>query len=235
MKKVTERQDIRSGLYPGNLQSSEPYFFDEMLYNNTIELHNRALNYYSGLVSSYATLKLGEINIDILRRIASGDLAEIESKVYSKIQENIYNLKKLNIEDEIMLNNLSTGMDAPLLAFKESVRINTEHLQRVQTSQPGTPLDISSYTLFNGSLIFGDLEKQHIKEKFCTTYIDTEQKQKFVGIAENILNEINELKFILLKNGLKTVIGYHGAFQLEESGEQQIINFNKSIIQQIKN
>lgn len=240
-RKENFRPSHNSGLksvqtsYPNRNQepaNQEPYFVNETLHQNLCEIHNRALTFYRGLCDSYSTLKLGPITIEVLRRITDNDLAEIEQKVYSDIEGT---LAKLKIENEILLNNLSTGMDEPLNKFKKSVEINLAHLQRVRQSQPELTLDISNYSIVNGEILFSDLNKQRIREKYCVIYIDNPQKAHFVEVAENIMKGLIELKAILARNNIKSLFGYAQTFEILEDAQNQTIHYNKDILKQINN
>lgn len=209
----------------------EPYSVNEYLYGNLIELHNRALGYYSRIATGYQGLKLGDLNIEILQKIASGDLGEIEKQFFDNIESNI---ECLGVTNELIKQNMRQGTEVPWEQFKESVRVNMANINRVTQSMPGVPLDINNYTLDNGVLKFTIEDKEKLKQRYCTTYLDSPAKQEFAKLCEDILKQLDELKVILARNGIKSTFGYNQVFEILESAVEQKVHFNKDIIKHIR-
>jgi len=232
----SETKNIRSGLVTNNLTSKpadqEPYFTNEFLYRNIQDIHNLALKYYSAMAAGYLSLKIGDITMQILQKIVSNDLAEIEQKFYADIEKNI---ERLGIKNELVRQNMRSGTDLPLLQFKQLVETNRGHISRVMQSQPGTPLDVANYSLKDNVLSLTDEDKQRIKLRYCTVFVDSPAKQNFVNIAENIVKELEELKVILIRNGIKQTFGYNQVFEIQESAIEQRLYFNKGILKEINN
>lgn len=210
----------------------EPYSVNSYLYSNLIEIHNRALGYFAGFATGYQALKIGNVSMDILQRISNNDLADIEKIYFDRIEANIERLGQTN---EIIKENMRRGTEVPWNQFKQSVENNINNLQRVRQSQPdiADQLDISNYSLDNGVLKFTAEDKEKLRQRYCTVYLDTPAKKEFAKLCEDILKQLDELNIILVRNGMKSVFGYKNVFEIHESAEAQTIFFNKDFLKHI--
>jgi len=226
---LTSKKEIYFG--PKEQKEKKPYYVDEYLLKRLISIHSLALSYYDAMAQSFKGLKFEDINMEILQRLQDNDLSDFKQQFFAHIESE---LDKAGIRNELMRAKLREGTDAPWNEFAKSIQTNCEHVQRVRTMQPDARLDLNNYSVKNGSVVFSDTDKERMKAKQATVYLDSQAKQQFIMLTETILKDLNKLQVILQRNGMKSIFGRGRVFEIQESAQEQKIYFNKTIVNKIQ-
>ncbi|MEI6049108.1 MAG: hypothetical protein WCS03_09445 [Bacteroidota bacterium] len=229
-----EKQNISKTIIEAVKQFEPPYFVNNYLLKQICSLHTISLPCFSGIASDFKLLNFGNITIEDFENILGSNFKDIEQRFYGEIRKNI---ARLGIENETICNNLIAGTEAPLLEFKNRTLKNLEDINYNRRPTPDNVhnyLSIQNYTLIDGDVLFTDLDKQRIQEKYCTINLDTPIKSQVVKITDEILKGVDELKIILSRNNIRTIFGYGEVFEIcdidGENGIEQTVFFNRQIL-----
>ena len=216
------------------LHDTEPeaYFTDEHLFTEMVGVHNIALKHFQGFANDYQCLGFGPANLEIVQRISSGDLAEIEKRFYNDVE---VNLAKLGMTNQNVLDKLRNGTDTPLLKFKQNTASNIESIERIKKMfSPNIRLSVANYSFTkDGNILFSEADTLKMKKEHCQTFVNNSVQKEFIGLVESTLQQLTEIKSILNRNGLRYMWGYNNLFSIEENGQEQTLVYNKKIITNI--
>ncbi|MCK9282319.1 MAG: hypothetical protein M0P71_17015 [Melioribacteraceae bacterium] len=209
----------------------EPYFINTRYLHDLIEIHTRALSFYNGMAVSYKTLELEPLTPAIFQQLEYNDLAEMKQKYFARIESE---LDKAGIKNEQIRINMREGTDKPWHDFVTSIEKNIGLIAMVQSHQPDVKIDLNSYSIENGEIMFTEADKEKIKLNRASVYLDSAAKEKYAMLCQTIIGDLAKLRIILKENGIKETFGYDATFRIENTPEGQIVSFNKVITNHIQ-
>lgn len=223
----TKSEDVRASLHVDKPADQEPYFVDELAYQNNCKFYSELLEYFKKIAAEYPTLEIGELSPGVLQQIANNDYSEIEKRVKENIEAS---LKATGVTNSTVLSNLRKGTDQPFAWFKIHTNLALLEIGRIRGAHPQIIFTPAVFSIQGGAINFTDTDKSRLKNEYCTIRIDTPEKKHFAELAQTTLENLQKLKGSLLKNNVSNIFGSECLFQ--ESGDN--ILMGKEILKFIK-
>jgi hypothetical protein len=182
-------------------KDQQPYFVDELIYQNNCKIYTEALVYFQKLADQFDTLGIGHVTSDFMRKISNRNFTGIKELVDDHIAENLKSFTNKEIIDDLRLK-----AEHPYLKFLIHGDLTVIEIDIIRRKHPEIELIADNFTIENGIVSFTDDSKARLKEK-STIRIDTQAKREFQQLTETTLENLQALKVVLNRNGVDSIFG----------------------------